>query len=712
MLTALGILALTSAQTPNPDVRATLLAGVKEIASPGIPGAITVTGDRAHVILTAREGRTRTPVVAASDWGAGRVVAFAHNGYWSAAGVRDTGRLFANAIAWAGRDRRVLATWRLPNLAQAMRARGLTVVEVAEVTALDPARHVLAADAHSAAIEPSAIRNFVTQGGGLMVAATPWGWKQGNPDRPYRDFRGNQWLRGSGLGFTDGLVDADGENLIRVNPAEPEHTHAGRALAALTTGPVAQPAQASAAVMGAAVAVAGSDDPFAVRLNQLVASRANSIRVSAEQPLGPSQPLERVVLTLLIRQVMDGPTATSVALPGSDRFPGPVPPTALLPNHKVELPAGFTGWHSTGLYAAPGRPITVTIPAEWAQRGLRLRIGAHTDTLYHLDAWRRAPEVSRSIAIQATETTLASPFGGLIYIEGDLRRAGSALNLTVKNAAQAPRYVRGRTTPEQWRALRQAPGPWAEIEGNAVINTFPSAWIRNLDDPERIAAYWDRMTDLCAELVGGPAPRTKKERMVADVQISAGYMHAGYPIMTHDDIRKELLDPDHMVKTGSWGHFHEMGHNHQSDLWTFDGTVEVTVNLFTLYVYDKMLGFRPADRTFRGEDNLRRWRDFVAKNYDHNRWKEDPFMALTMYMQMQEAFGWETFQRVFREYAALPANQRPQSQQDRRDQWMIRMSRATGRNLAPFMTKWKLPLTDQARQQVANLPVWMPAGME
>jgi len=41
---------------------------------------------------------------------------------------------------------------------------------------------------------------------------------------------------------------------------------------------------------------------------------------------------------------------------------------------------------------------------------------------------------------------------------------------------------------------------------------------------------------------------------------------------------------------GVWGLFHELGHNHQSADWTFAGAGEVTVNLFTLYIFDKVCG--------------------------------------------------------------------------------------------------------------------------
>jgi hypothetical protein len=42
---------------------------------------------------------------------------------------------------------------------------------------------------------------------------------------------------------------------------------------------------------------------------------------------------------------------------------------------------------------------------------------------------------------------------------------------------------------------------------------------------------------------------------------------------------------------------------------------------------------------------------------------------------------------------------------------MVRMSRATGRNLGPFFQAWGVPTTDAARRSIAGLPAWMPAGM-
>lgn len=58
-------------------------------------------------------------------------------------------------------------------------------------------------------------------------------------------------------------------------------------------------------------------------------------------------------------------------------------------------------------------------------------------------------------------------------------------------------------------------------------------------------------------------------------------MHSGYPIMTHLDAAPRMVNLAALRSVGEWGLFHELGHNHQADAWTFDGTVEVTCNLFS-----------------------------------------------------------------------------------------------------------------------------------
>jgi hypothetical protein len=82
-----------------------------------------------------------------------------------------------------------------------------------------------------------------------------------------------------------------------------------------------------------------------------------------------------------------------------------------------------------------------------------------------------------------------------------------------------------------------------------------------------------------------------------------------------------------------------------------------------------------------------------------------------MYEQVKNRFGWEPFTAVFRECDRLPRNQRPKDTQDSINQWMVRLSRACGHSLAPFFDAWGVPITDSARAEVKDLPVWMPKGL-
>jgi len=229
-------------------------------------------------------------------------------------------------------------------------------------------------------------------------------------------------------------------------------------------------------------------------------------------------------------------------------------------------------------------------------------------------------------------------------------------------------------------------------------------------------AYWDNVMEKCADLYAVPRTEMKQQRYCVDKQISAGYMHSGYPIMTWDDVATRFVDLP--VLTGrdglkSWGFYHELGHNHQIPDWTFDGTGEVTNNLFSLYGCETFNGVTPDDYgkahpAMAPAEQEKRLRKYLAEGAKFEAWQGDPFLALTMYAQIRQAFGWAPFTKVFGEYRN-PTLRRPRTDLERHDVWMVRMSRATSKNLGPFFVAWGVPTSESARQSVADLPGWMPA---
>ena len=435
---------------------------------------------------------------------------------------------------------------------------------------------------------------------------------------------------------------------------------------------------------------------------------------SAEQPVGKADVVTQLASVRFVLEHGYTPPDSVRAHPASEDFPGSVPADAPRITRSLTIDTSVPRWHSTGLYAAPGELVTVTVPAEVAKAdSFGVRVGAHSDRIWQRSEWTRMPEISRYFSISATETLVASAFGGLIYVEVPADASLGNVTVQVKGAVAAPLFVLGETDLYAWRdEIRHAPAPWAEIAGRNMIVTTDAREVRDLDDPAAVAEAWDRALDLSAELAAWPSPaRSSPERFVVDRQISVGYMHAGYPLMAHLDQQANLVNAEHLRSECNWGFYHEVGHNHQAEDWTFDGTVEVTVNLFTLYVYEFMCGIPVDDKRFHGSHQSRS--ELMAlydfDDPDFELWKREPFLALIMYAQMQQEFGWDAYRQVFATYRALPDAERPKSDDEKRDQWLVRFSRQVGRNLGPFFEAWGVPRSQSARDSIADLPVWLPA---
>ena len=708
-----------------------LTDGVKEITAPGIPGSLCVFGkDAFAVVVGGAGGSNRAAVVAASTLGKGRIIALGHDGYLSADSMKqaDTGRLMVNAMRWLAKGAAPSIALRdgggmAPELAKA----GLTAEAVGGAgwtkklsAQYKPAPYnvlVLHCTSAPSPAEQADIRQFIRDGGGLFTADTGWGWQQLNPAKTLVfDHPGNKLLAEAGLAWNDGMLDRTCAAGFTVGAAPSDLVQVSKTLDALEAQEKGQRQlskdelnQATATVISAARTLPPTDKLVQPRLKVLREAHAAEAVPSPQKPLKADQPLARLALVLELQEINNLPVEKIKAHPAAQFFPGAVPAEAPRVTKTLDIDTKVPAWHSTGLYAAPGELIKVSVPDSAAKSGFGVRIGCHTDGLWHLASWQCVPEISRYFGIGKTVTPVASPFGGLLYIEVPDNCKLGAIRVEVAGAVEAPHFVLGKTDPATWRnEIRNRPAPWAELETRKIILSIPSGPVRTLDNPVDLMEFWDHVMDADAELANWPLDPVRAERYVADQQISAGYMHSGYPIMTFLDVINLVVDRDKLMKQGSWGHFHEMGHNHQSGDWTFGGTGEVTENLFSLYCYEKVCGIKGGHPAVALADREKRMRAYFTEGPKFEKWCSDPFLALYMYMQLQEAFGWEAYKRVFAEYRALPDNERPKNDDEKHDQWMVRFSRTVGRNLGPFFQAWAVPTSEQARKSIENLPVWMP----
>lgn len=704
--------------------QAVLRQGVTEIAAPGLPGPVAVFGPQAFAVVVGRVGKgLAAPVVAAGRLGQGKVVAFGHPGYLEkeALDTADTGVLVLNAVHWLARPGRALRVGvrDRPELAAFLRAHQVAVdsLDGPDWTAKVGADAVVSCPlADLSSTETAVLDRYARGGGGLLAAELGWGWLQLNPGKNLTQHGGDRLLGPAGLLWADGTLDRTSARGYGAGTPPAAVFNASTALDAVLAGTADGMPQAVETTLLAARTLPPGDTLLLPRLEALRAAHRSDPALALQQPITQAEPLERLLLTLEVQKAMHLPADQVRALPAAATFPGLVPDTAPRVTRTVTVDTAVPDWHSTGLYAAPGEAITVTVPADAARLGLQARIGAHTDALWQLAKWERAPEITRAFPLRAVSTQAADAFGGPVYVVVPPGCKAGVVPITIGHAVEAPLFVRGQTDLTAWRqTIRNAPAPWAELQGNNVILTVPSRVVRDLDDPEALMALWDRILDGYADFAGIPRHRLRPERYCTDRQISVGYMHSGYPIMTGLDVAGDFVST-HVIltngdgKTKSWGFFHEMGHNHQQSDWTFDGTGEVTNNVFALYILDTVCGvtahMHPAIEPTARQARLLKYLDGGAK---YDQWKADPFLALTLYIQLQQGLGWETYKKVFAEYRRLPDGERPKTDAEKRDQWMVRFSRASGHNLGPFFQAWGVPTTPEARASVAGLPPWMPA---
>jgi len=708
------------AADPPPELR----EGVQEIKLTGQVGALAVYGPDAFPVITAPQlyRDFDTTAIAAARLGKGRMVCAGHPGYLSAGSMKegDTGRLMSNLLLWAAQvdpgQKKPLRLVFIDNkqLAESLAGSGFKVSNISQQdleTALPRCDVLLVHPSKLKKEDVPRVLDFVKQGGGLIMADAGWIWNaytRSDEESLLEDFAGNLIARAAGIAWTSESVQGLDAMISTESPVNPL-VHAAAALDFLKahlSGNAAgkQTAQSLGSIHLTLSSIPSADELFIPILKDLCIKAGVKPLPTSKTPVSEKSTLKRLYVELETYRALQATPEMPVVSEFAAAFPGMPPESAKAVETTISVETAHPRWHSTGLYARPGDVIRVSVPenvARTARQKIRIRIGCHRDQLWKLDTWKRAPEITISVPITAAETKVTSGFGGLVYLEVPKDCELGIFETKVSGALPAPRFVLGETTNAEWKTIRNFPGPWAEIGSDKLILVLPSSAIRDFDNPAELMRFWDRVLDACADLATIPTERPFAERIVVDEQISAGYLHAGYPIMGPLSTTGELLDLKTLQSKGNWGYYHELGHNHQQPEWTWDGLTEVTVNLFSLYVLDTINPGAPYHNAIQPK-NLSKMVDEFEKAGK----LEGPFPQLMPYLQLRMAFGWQPFKTVFAEYRALSKDQKPKTLQERKDQWLIRFSKATNKNLAPFYDYWKFGESEEARKAVSHLPEW------
>jgi hypothetical protein len=735
-------------------------------------GGVAAIGDQAFVLAVNPD---TTPILAAARYGKGKVVVAGDDSYFKfSPDITDERKTVArNILLWLTEDSETLTyqealegKGRLPMLSATWKNYTIEtdvpidLVRLEQFTPehLDPSRYPVAyVDGTLKDSEVDVLEDYVAQGGHVVVPLKGWVMEQyphvflgneyqGRSGRLSEDFPVQRLLNRMGLGLMNNTASTRTETLPKLTPEQSANYHSlklleqAEAIEAGTLSPdqvnVGRPGagadkklQVIASVTGGTVSSITPQSP----LYAVIEQDASDLESQLTFPLDRSKaPYTSALLAFQLGRI--GNDLTAPKSPYADQFPGAVPTDApRVTGQSVHVNFDYStfdylrqgtvpkNWISTGIYAPAGEWVTVQVP-EGTQH-LDVQVGAHTDNLTSKTEWERPPVITQRKPLLPGENRIRSPYGGLIYLIPTKPQPGVEKNIEISGGVQAPYYILGETSPDQWQvAVRDYPAPWAELQGRRVILTLPSEYIRQLGDPQQLLEKWDAIVDYTEEVAGlspnQPLPHKSIDlpfRYVADRQISAGYMHAGYPIMFHIDPSAGHAVDISRVTQGGWGFWHETGHEYQQGAWNWNVTGEITVNIYSLYVQEKFgnssnLLIRNAE----GKDFYDRAFDYIESDIPNKSFGSsgqlDLFGYLVMFRQLSLAYGWDFYAELHKAYRELPASQLPATNQEEIDTFVIMASKTAGENLTEFFDKWALPYSkEEVRSRVDALNLPMPS---
>ena len=395
----------------------------------------------------------------------------------------------------------------------------------------------------------------------------------------------------------------------------------------------------------------------------------------------------------------------------------------------------------TGVYAAPGATITVTIPANKVAAGLQAHISPNgtEDESWNQDTWTFFPKLWRRVPLTATTTQTGNVLGGLVTI---LVPAGSNLgtfNVSVSGGIPAPTFTLGVNTEAQWNnTLKNHPAPFGFIRTDKLTIYVERQQLAALSNPLAVANHWKTVMDTADEYYGYTPWRKRGEAMSSSRYVSAGLAYAGYPTENGWGTGGQDEFLNHAVENGSWGNYHELGHGYQDnfdDAFGIATNAEVDVNLMPAMLYSMVHHISPWENKvtqfYNAETRNASRAAFMARpaaeqTWDHACDFNETVAAYDFYFTIGEAFGWQTYRTAFSRlmnHLQNPAastdtplkNLNPNDPNFKRNRFYILFCDATGRNLDAYFRRYGLgvagrghEISASAKNHIAakNYPVW------
>ncbi|MEM1221875.1 MAG: M60 family peptidase N-terminal accessory domain-containing protein [Verrucomicrobiota bacterium] len=265
----------------------------------------------------------------------------------------------------------------------------------------------------------------------------------------------------------------------------------------------------------------------------------------------------------------------------------------------------------TGLYAPPGEVVTVEVPNELVGIGAQVVVGTHThDVSNKMDKLRRFPRIFKEFPIEANQTSVVNPFGGVLYITIPEGSEFGPIEVIFSGAVKFAYFPMNETNvgdlPDFQSRVASGEVLWAEVETENFMFTGPTEFFKR-DDIVETLEMWDRMWEAYQLYNGRPYPLHKAEHLAIDKMTKFGTLAGGYPMISQratapfiPESDRDLginmmnvLDFEGAIQDSKVTYWHEMSHH--TGLPTLGNEQECIVGLAYVAVFNAGWGMEIDD---------------------------------------------------------------------------------------------------------------------
>ena len=138
---------------------------------------------------------------------------------------------------------------------------------------------------------------------------------------------------------------------------------------------------------------------------------------------------------------------------------------------------------------------------------------------------------------------------------------------------------------------------------------------------------------------------------------------------------------------------------------TLPGTTETTCNLYSVKLMTELVGvdIGTGHQAMNTNSRESRTENYFQGGSQISSWSV--WTALETYIQIQEAFGWQPITDALAAYYTM--SDPPTTGEQEFNRWVMELSQTTGYNLAPYHEAWGFPLTQETKDNLLHLPVWI-----